>query len=172
MLVIGSPSVCVCFLVSMVNGEVIWKWNCESYSFKRFKWYLHYENWYSWWTESDWQIIWWLICVIVLISSSHDYDDFLQAMWVFHTSCIFLINIYDDDVYTTAYTPIYSVPFHGTNPHLRMWAAFSQNIGLGAQFQVWQWFFGHAVLYPLSWWVLMFRGCDVWCWFHGIVYIW
>lgn len=113
----------------MVNGEVIWKWNCESYSFKRFKWYLHYENWYSWWTESDWQIIWWLTCVIVLISSSHDYDDFLRAMWVFHTSCIFLINIYDDDVYTTAYTPIYSVPFHGTDPHLRMWAAFSQNVG-------------------------------------------
>ena len=42
----------------------------------------------------------------------------------------------DDDVYTTAYTPIYSVPFHGTNPYLQMWAAFSQNIGSGAQFQV------------------------------------
>ena len=115
----------------MVNGEVIWKWNCESYSFERFKWYLHYENWYSWWTKSDWQIIWWLTCVIVLISSSHDYDDFLRAMWVFHTSCIFLINIYDDDVYTTAYTPIYSVPFHGTDPHLRMWAAFSRKVGSG-----------------------------------------
>ena len=47
-------------------------------------------------------------------------------MWVFHTSCIFLINIYDDDVYTTAYTPIYSIPFYGTDPHLWMWAVFSE----------------------------------------------
>ena len=163
---------CVCFLVSMVNGEVIWKWNCESYSFERFKWYLHYENWYSWWTESDWQIIWWLTCVIIHISSSHNYDDFLCSMWVFHTSCIFLINIYDDDVYTTVYTPIYLVPFHGTDLHLRMWAGFSRNVGSGAQFQVWQWFFGHAVLHSLLWWVLKFWGRDVWYWFHGIFYIW
>ena len=72
----------------MANGEVIWKWNCESYSFKRFKWYLHYENWYSWWTESDWQIIWWLTCVIVLIS-------FLWFWWFFsgYVSLSYILHI-------------------------------------------------------------------------------